>query len=405
MKKLKLSKNRMTWQIKKLGEVLQKTENTNPLLNPEKEFFYVDVSGVSKETLAIENTSRLKGKNAPSRARKKIRSGDIIFATVRPTLRRIAVVPNELDGQVCSTGYFVFRPSQILDSRFLFYFLVSDAFDERMAKLQRGASYPAVTDRDIKNEHISFPEPIQEQKRIAKILDEAFEDIEKIKVNAEKNLKNAHELFELFLHNTLLKAGDKWGVKTLEDVCERVEYGTSAKSEKEGKVPVLRMGNIQNGRFDWKNLVYSSDADEIKKYLLRHNDVLFNRTNSPELVGKTAIYKSEMPAIFAGYLIRIHRKENLLDADYLNYFLNSDIAIKHGKTVFISSVNQANINGQKLKSYPIPVPPLSEQKAIVSKFDELSEETKKLEAIYRKKLASLEELKKSILKKAFDGEL
>ena len=71
------------------------------------------------------------------------------------------------------------------------------------------------------------------------------------------------------------------------------------------------MGNIQDGRLDWDDLVFTDDKEEIEKYRLKHNDVLFNRTNSPELVGKTAIYKSEMPSIFAGYLIRIHRKEGL----------------------------------------------------------------------------------------------
>ncbi len=151
--------------------------------------------------------------------------------------------------------------------------------------------------------------------------------------------------------------------------------------------------------------MYSDDADDNRKYLLKYNDVLFNRTNSPELVGKTAIYKGEMPAIFAGYLIRLHRKENLLDADYLNYYLNSEMAMEYGKTIVISSVNQANINGTKLKSYPIPCPPLQAQQAIVQKLDALSFETKKLEAVYQSIINNLEELKKSILQKAFSGEL
>jgi type I restriction enzyme S subunit len=194
-------------------------------------------------------------------------------------------------------------------------------------------------------------------------------------------------------------------VKPLGELCNGVEYGSSAKSQKEGKIPVLRMGNIQNGKFDWDNLVYSDDEAEIQKYMLKHNDVLFNRTNSPELVGKTAIYKSEMPAIFAGYLIRIRRKEDLLDADYLNYFLNSQIAFDYGKTVVISSVNQANINGAKLKGYPIPTPPLSEQKQIVTQLDALAAETQRLEALSTQKLAALAELKKSLLHQAFSGEL
>src|SRR5258707_9149294 len=107
-----------------------------------------------------------------------------------------------------------------------------------------------------------------------------------------------------------------------------------------------------------------------------------------------------MPAVFARYLIRVHRKEDLLDGDYLNYFLNSQIALDYGKTVVISSVNQANINGAKLKGYPIPAPSLSEQKIIVTKLDELREETQRLESIYQRKLAALDALKKSLLHQA-----
>ena len=142
--------------------------------------------------------------------------------------------------------------------------------------------------------------PLREQRRIVGILDDTFEGIATAKTNAEKNLQNARALFESHLQSVL--QSKKWKWKTLGDLCDGVEYGSSAKSNKEGKISVLRMGNIQDGKLDWENLVYTDDKDEIAKYLLRRNDVLFNRTNSPELVGKTAIYKSEMPAIFAGYL-------------------------------------------------------------------------------------------------------
>jgi type I restriction enzyme S subunit len=390
------------WQTKTLGEVLEKTETVNPVQSPNTEFDYIDVSSVSNTTFEIEETQRLKGKDAPSRARKLVRTNDIIFATIRPTLQRIAVVPEHLDKQVCSTGYFVLRPKQGIDHRFVFYSLFTEDFTRQMESLQKGASYPAVTDGDVRAQEIPVP-PLAEQQRIVGLLDEAFEGLATAKANAQKNLQNARDLFASHLQSVLQCR--KWKWKTLGDLCDDVEYGSSAKSKADGGVPVLRMGNIQDGRLDWENLVYTDDKAEIKKYLLKHNDVLFNRTNSPELVGKTAIYKSEMPAIFAGYLIRIHRKEDLLDGDYLTYFLNSQIAFDYGKTVVISSVNQANINGTKLKSYPIPAPSLAEQKAIVAKLDELSEETQRLARLYEQKLAALEALKKSLLHQAFSGEL
>lgn len=265
-----------------------------------------------------------------------------------------------------------------------------------------GAAQPKLNQKALNSIPLPIP-PLPEQQRIVAILDEAFDGIANARANAEQNIQNASAIFASHVQTVLRSKRWKW--KTLGDLCDGVEYGSSAKSKKNGKVPVLRMGNIQNGRLDWDDLVYTDDKGEIAKYLLKHNDVLFNRTNSPELVGKTAIYKSGMPAIFAGYLIRIKRKEDLLDGDYLNYFLNCQIALDYGKTVVISSVNQANINGTKLKGYPIPAPSLSEQRAIVKIFNSLSEETQRLESIYQRKLGALDTLKQSLLHQAFTGNL
>lgn len=298
---------------------------------------------------------------------------------------------------------FAICPASPTNSRFVFYYCLSIdfalAFKNAMAGLIGGVSL-----NKFKNLSVPIPPP-SEQKRIVAILDEVFKKTAKAKENAEKNLQNARELFESYLQSVFANPGDGWKQKKLGDVCENVEYGTSVKSQKTGKIPVLRMGNIQDGRLDWYDLVYTSDDKEIQKYTLRKNDILFNRTNSEELVGKTAIYKGERPAIFAGYLIRINIKKDLIDPDFLNIILNSKKLREYGFSVMTSSVNQANISGSKLKEYLVIFPPLPEQKRIVAKLDTLSAKTKKLEALYQQKLNDLEELKKSILQKAFNGEL
>jgi type I restriction enzyme S subunit len=196
-----------------------------------------------------------------------------------------------------------------------------------------------------------------------------------------------------------------WQCVKLGEVCTNVEYGSAAKSKENGKVPVLRMGNIQNGKFDWSDLVYTDDDDEINKYLLEKDDVLFNRTNSPELVGKTAIYKGERPAIFAGYLIRINRIETSIEGNYLNYYLNSLAAKKYGNSVRSFGVNQSNINGTKLKSYPVPLPPINEQYAIVEVLESRLSVADKMEETIIQSLQQAEALRQSILKKAFEGRL
>jgi type I restriction enzyme S subunit len=181
-------------------------------------------------------------------------------------------------------------------------------------------------------------------------------------------------------------------------------YGTSAKSSKSGDVPVLRMGNLQNGALDWRDLAYTSDAGEIKKYALKPMTVLFNRTNSPELVGKTSIYRGGRPAIFAGYLIRINNEPELLP-EYLNYCLNSSDARAWCNQVRTDGVSQSNINAQKLGKFEIPLCSVEEQTEIVRRVEALFKQADAIEARYKKARAFVEKLTPSVLAKAFRGEL
>ena len=160
----------------------------------------------------------------------------------------------------------------------------------------------------------------------------------------------------------LLPNGWEWC--NLEDIVCELKYGTSEKSLSVGKIAVLRMGNITNvGTIDYSNLVYSSNNEDIKLYSLEKDDLLFNRTNSSEWVGKTAIYKKEQPAIYAGYLIRV--RPILISSDYLNYVMNSSYYRNWCYNVKTDAVNQSNINAQKLSQLMIPIPPLKEQERIV----------------------------------------
>ena len=159
-----------------------------------------------------------------------------------------------------------------------------------------------------------------------------------------------------------------WVWCKLEDIVSELKYGTSEKSSSVGKIAVLRMGNITNvGTIDYSNLVYSSNDEDIKQYSLEKYDLLFNRTNSSEWVGKTAIYKDEQPAIYAGYLIRI--RPLLISPDYLNTVMNSGYYREWCYNVKTDAVNQSNINAQKLSQLMIPIPPLREQGRIVAEID------------------------------------
>jgi len=168
--------------------------------------------------------------------------------------------------------------------------------------------------------------------------------------------------------NVPFEVPSSWVWCRLEDIVCELKYGTSEKSSSVGKIAVLRMGNITNvGTIDYSNLVYSSNDEDIEQYSLEKNDLLFNRTNSSEWVGKTAIYKEEQPAIYAGYLIRI--KPLLISPDYLNTVMNSGYYRDWCYDVKTDAVNQSNINAQKLSQLMIPIPPLKEQGRIVAEMD------------------------------------
>lgn len=154
-----------------------------------------------------------------------------------------------------------------------------------------------------------------------------------------------------------------WAWARIYSITEDLSYGTAKKSLPKGLVAVLRMGNIQSGEIDYSDLVYSSDINDIEKYTLVKNDLLFNRTNSAEWVGKTAIYRGNMPAIYAGYLIRVR---TFINPEYLNVVMNSGYAKIYCNLVKTDGVNQSNINAQKLGNFLVPIPSIDEQKRISS---------------------------------------
>ncbi len=192
---------------------------------------------------------------------------------------------------------------------------------------------------------------------------------EKAKLIAEGKIKKEKIIPVISEEDQPFDIPDTWAWTTVADTCTNIQYGTSEKSAPSGKVAVLRMGNLQGGKIDYSNLVYTSNDYDIERCHLEYNDLLFNRTNSKELVGKTAIYKAEIPAIYAGYLIRV--TPIMIDSDYLNYVMQSHFFKKYCLAVKTDAIGQSNINAEKLKRFVFPLPPLAEQKRIVARVEEV----------------------------------
>lgn len=402
------------WQKKTLGEILEKTETVNPLQSPETEFDYIDVSSVSNQTFCIEETQRLKGRNAPSRARRLVKTNDILFATVRPTLQRIAIVPEEFDNQVCSTGYYVLRPKPGIDHRFVFYSLFNEDFMGQMESLQKGASYPAVNDSEVRAQLLSFP-PLPEQQRIVGILDAAFDGIATAQANAEQNLQNARALFESHLQSVFTQRGEGWERVTLETLLERGwieshldgnhggDYPRKEEFISDG-VPYISANCLDDERVDMSRAKYLSPARAslLRKGIAKDRDVLFAHNAT---VGPVAILHTDEEKVILGTSLTYYRcNQGHIIPEYLAHYMRSfGFKTQYLQVMGQSTRNQVPITKQREFFHVIP--PLSEQKVLVEELDGLYENTQRLTSLCQRKLAALAELKKSLLHQAFSGML
>ena len=198
-----------------------------------------------------------------------------------------------------------------------------------------------------------------------------------------------------------------WVWAMVGQISSRIEYGTSTKaSSVPSGVPVLRMGNIQDGELNVSDLKYlEDDHPETQKTILSHGDLLFNRTNSAELVGKSAVYKDWHPkACFASYLIRVSFLSDTA-SDYVCTFINSQHGRAYVARVRNQQVGQANVNGTKLAAMPIPLPPFAEQHRIVAEVERRLSVIQQAEGTVEANLTRVERLRQSILKLAFSGRL
>lgn len=188
-----------SWRVVELGSLCLPTDQVDLISEGDRVIHYIDVSSVSRESLRVETTTEYLLKDAPGRARKRVRSGDVIFATIRPTLLRAARIDEALDNQVCSTAFCVLRtadPEQL--GKYVFYAVQRPEFLELLTRIETGASYPAVTDRQVKAQPIPLPPP-DEQREIVAIL-EAID--RKIALHRDKR-RVLEDLFKALLHKLM----------------------------------------------------------------------------------------------------------------------------------------------------------------------------------------------------------
>lgn len=254
--------------------------------------------------------------------------------------------------------WLVIRPNaEFLDSSYLHHWVNHPESRRMLRDLVKGIHlYP----RDVARLPIAMPS-LAEQKRISAILDAA----DGLRAKRRTTLTKLNELGKaifLEMFGDLSSNPNKWPIVTIGDLLTSANYGTSAKAGFEGAWPVLRMNNITyDGAFDFSNLKYMELPDHEKsKYTVKKGDILFNRTNSPELVGKTAVFWSDRAFAFAGYLIRL-RVNECASPEYISGYLNSRFGKKTLRNMCKSIVGMANINATEVQGIKIPKPPIGLQ--------------------------------------------
>jgi type I restriction enzyme S subunit len=379
------------WEIKTIGNVCKVIAGQSP----EGKFYNDNGNGLPFYQGKKEYGEKYIGEPTTwtTKVTKEAEANDILMSVRAP------VGPiNFATQKICiGRGLAAIRATKLIDKEFLFNFLLKH---ESEIVGNTGAVFNSINKAQIEAIEIPLP-PLPEQQRIVSILDEAFAAIAKAKANAEQNLNNAKELFDVYLHKYYTSKEEGWEEKNLKEVAEYFNGLTySPKDVSNEGIIVLRSSNVQNDELDFDDIVRVNLTVK-EKIIVKDGDILMcSRNGSARLVGKTATIKNLNEEMTFGTFMMIIRSQY---NPYLSWFFKSTDfrnQIKGGENTMINQITR-----YMLDDIVLSFPPIDKQNEIVQKLDALSIEIKKLDTIYNQKINDLEELKKSVLQKAFNGEL
>lgn len=311
--------------------------------------------------------------------------------------------PALLNQRVCRLQNF----SSDISQRYLFY-----GINSHLKDIEEVTGYSTVkhlSSKQILGIEFLFP-PLPEQQRIVGILDEAFAGISKARANAEKNRQNARALFESYLQSIFANRSKNWVETTLGaevDLLTGFPFKSARYTDAEKDIRLLRGDNIIQGALRWDDVKRwpAFESIEYEHYRLCSGDVVLAMDRPWVKAGlkRAQISPDDLPCLLVQRTARLRVKGNLNNR-FLLYLISSDAFTRHILGVQ-TGIGVPHISGQQIKDFPFRRPPAKEQLHIVENLDDLAAETQRLESIYRRKLAALEELKKSLLHQAFTGEL
>lgn len=392
------------WRWARLGGVCAPTETRDPRRDPDTTFQYIDISSVDNLIKRITESKEIVGRDAPSRARQVIRAGDVIVSTTRPNLNAVALVPRELDNQICSTGFCVLRPSEQLDPSYLFAFVQTPELVNTLSDSVKGALYPAVTDGQVRAVTIPLP-PISEQRRIAARLNEIMAEIARARVAAQAALDAATAIPGALLRVVFESDEAKtWEQRTISDVCREITDGTHVTPAYMARgVPFLSVKDIKETGISFDNCRFISEEqhrDYVKRCKPERGDVLYTK------VGTTGIAKAvDVDREFSIFVsIALLKLRSDIMPSYLEMVLNSPLCRAQAAHLTQGMANR-NLVLQDLKRIVLPVPSVLEQKRILVTLQADLDVSRRLRKAIQGQLDAINALPAVYLRRAFNGEL
>jgi len=391
-------------QTARLGDLLRRADET---IQPQPDAEYSEIS-VRLWGKGVVERGRVTGAQLSNR-RFIARAGDFIISRIDARNGASGLVPELLDGALVTNDFPLFKiENQKLLPKFFEWLTRTRDFVDLCKRASEGTTNRVrLSEERFLALEIALP-PLAEQRRVVARIEEFAAQIHEASTLRDHAAEEAEALIANQI-KTLFERGQNsgWRSGRLGDYVIDDCYGSSEKTHDDSSgTPVLRMGNIQNGRLDLRNLKYLHIVDKDRaKFVLKRGDILVNRTNSAELVGKCAVFDLEQDFAFASYLIRLCLDTDKADSRLVASYINSPA----GRTYMFSErkqmTGQANVNATKLKALPIVLPALPEQRRIVAELDALQAEVDVLKRLQAETAAELDALLPSILDKAFKGEL
>lgn len=368
---------------------------------------FVPMVAVEEQTGRLDASQARPFNELRARSYRAFRDNDVLLAKITPSMENgKGAVARDLTNGIGfgSTEFHVLRPRPSVEPWFVMHYALQKRFRAEARRHMTGtAGQLRVPAAFLESAVIPLP-PTAEQHRIVAAIEEQFSRLDA----AEDSLGRAKQMLVRLRNSVVANAvsGD-WPTRRLDDVTESQIYGTSAKASRDSDgVPVLRMGNIRDGLVDFTDMKYLPHGhSDIVKCRLAPGDLLFNRTNSPELVGKSAVFTSGPdPTVFASYLIRV-RLTNDCDPSWAALVINSEFGRRYVASVRTQQVGQANVNGTKLAAMPIPLPPIDVQRHILEQLDEWTVRVHGMAGAVENSRRRSALLRRSILDLAFSGGL